>query len=103
MKILITGASSVAAHRLKSKLNNHEVILGDYVELPAFMIEGGSMLKLPNPNSESYPHQMLTLCLDTDINKVIALGDDEYNLLNNAAQLFSEYGIEILNSIDAVQ
>ena len=102
MKILITGASSVVAHRLKSKLTNDEVLLGDYVELPAFMIEGGSMVKLPNPNSESYPHQMLTLCLDNDVARVYAMGNDEYNFLNNAAQLFSEYGIEILSSIDAV-
>lgn len=102
MKILITGASSVVAYRLKSKLYNEEVILGDYVELPAFMLEGGSMLKLPNPNNESYPHQMLTLCLDNDVTRVFAMGDDEYNFLNNAAQLFSEYGIEILSSIDAI-
>jgi len=102
VKILITGASSVVAHRLKSKLTNDEVLLGDYVELPAFMIEGGSMVKLPNPNSESYPHQMLTLCLDNDVARVYAMGNDEYNFLNNAAQLFSEYGIEILSSIDAV-
>ena len=102
MKVLITGASSVVAHRLKSKLVNDEVILGDHVDLPAFMVQEGSMLKLPNPNSESYPHQMLTLCLDNEVTRVYAISNEEYNLLNNAAQLFSEYGIEILSSIDAI-
>ncbi|MEO8886147.1 MAG: hypothetical protein ABI367_08800 [Mucilaginibacter sp.] len=102
MKILITRATSVVSHNLKGKLNNEQVILGDYVELPAFMLQNGSMINLPNPVSETYTHQMLTLCLDNAVTRVYALGDDEYNTLNNAAQLFSEYGIEILNSIDAI-
>ena len=102
MKVLITGASSAVAHRIKSKISNQQVVLGDYVELPAFMLNSGSMIKLPNPNSESYPHQMLTLCLDNEVTRVYAISNEEYNLLNNAAQLFSEYGIEILSSIDAI-
>lgn len=102
MKVLITGASSAVAHRLKSKLNNEQVILGDYAELPAFMLQGGNMLNLPNPVSDAYTHQMLTLCLDNNITRLYAMGNDEYTILNKAAQLFNEYGIEILNSIDAI-
>ena len=97
MKILITSATSAEAHRLKSKLDTDQVILGDYIELPAFMLQSGAMIRIPSPASASYTHEMLTLCLDNNITGVYALIDDEYKTLIMSRQLFSEYGIEILN------
>ncbi len=98
MKILITKATSSQAHRLKSKLNAADVLLGDYVELPDFMLKSGTMIRLPKPEADTYTHQMLTLCLDNGITKLYALGNEEYKVLIIAVQLFNEYGIEILNT-----
>jgi len=54
------------------------------------------MVQLPHPDSTAYAHQMLTLCLDKQIDKLYAIREEEAVLLNEAKQLFSEYGIEIV-------
>jgi len=91
MTILITAATSAEAHRLKKNQATETIILGDYQDLPAFM----KIVKLPNPASMSYAHEMLTLCLDKGIEKVYALREEEWSNLLKAGQLFNEYGIEI--------
>jgi hypothetical protein len=99
MNILITAANSADAYKLKNQLNTDNVILGDYLELPAFMLNNANMVRLPNPSSVSYTHEMLTLCLDKNISSVYALREEEGLLLNNAVQLFNEYGIEIVHDL----
>lgn len=96
MAILITSANSVAAHQLKNKLADADVILGDYHDLPAFMLKTGAMISLPNPASAAYSHQMLTLCLDHHIHTIYALRNEEAKLLQEAQQLFMEYNINII-------
>ena len=96
MYTLITAATSAQAYKLKNSLNSENVILGDYMELPALMLKNSNMIKLPNPASASYAHEMLTLCLDKQINTVYPLNDSEIILLIEAGQLFSEYGIKII-------
>ncbi|MEO6630373.1 MAG: hypothetical protein ABIN13_01585 [Mucilaginibacter sp.] len=93
MNVLITAATSAEAHRLKNQLVDDTVILGDYLEMPAFM----QIVKLPSPASMSYAHEMLTLCLDRGIAMVYALGGDELNNLLEAEQLFTEYGIKVVH------
>ena len=95
MKILITSANSAAAHQLKNKLNTDTIILGDYLDLPDFMVKARNMIRLPDPKSGSYSHQMLTLCLDNDINAIYPLREEEAVLLKEAEQLFKEYNISI--------
>lgn len=95
MKILVTSANSVAAHQLKNKLNTDNTILGDYLELPDFMVQSGKMIRLPDPKLPSYSHQMLTLCLDNGIDKIYPLRKEEAELLQEAKQLFKEYDINI--------
>jgi hypothetical protein len=97
LNTLITAANSAEAQRLKKKLDPAAVILGDYLELPAFMLTSAQMIHLPNPNSLAYTHEMLTLCLDKDINTIYALREEELQLLNAATQLFEEYGIKIVH------
>ena len=97
MNILITAANSAEAHRLKNQLDAENVILGDYMELPAFMLKSANMIRLPNPSSESYAHEMLTVCLDKEINSVYALREEELINLLKAEQLFNEYGIEVVH------
>jgi len=92
---LITGATTAEAHRLKIKLNDADIILGDYQELPAFMLKQANMISLPNPKSIAYAHKMLTLCLDKQIDIVYILREEEALLLTEAGQLFTEYGIRI--------
>lgn len=91
MNVLITAATSAEAHRLKNQLTGDNIILGDYLELPAFM----QIVKLPNSASPSYTHEMLTLCLDREVGAIYALGDEEYRNLRTAEQLFIEFGIEL--------
>ncbi len=95
MYALITAATSGDAYRIKNRLQGVDILMGDYMELPAFMLQSARMLRLPNPNSVAYQHEMLTLCLDQEINVIYALRDEEYALLNEAAQLFDEYGVQI--------
>jgi hypothetical protein len=91
VNILITAAISAEAQKLKNKLVPAPVILGDYHDLPEFM----KMIRLPNPASASYVHEMLTLCLDKQIGTVYAMRDEEATLLREAEQLFNEYGIVV--------
>jgi hypothetical protein len=93
LRILITAANSAEAYKLKNKFNQDEVILGDYLELPAFMLKAANMVQLPHPDSPAYAHQMLTLCLDRQIDTLYAMREEEAVLLNEAKQLFVEYGI----------
>jgi hypothetical protein len=95
MNTLITAANSAGAYRLKNQFNADNIILGDYQELPAFMLGSTNMIRLPNPSSLSYAHEMLTLCLDKEINTIYALRAEERRLLEESKQLFNEYGIEI--------
>jgi hypothetical protein len=95
MNILITAANSAEAYKLKNQLNTGNIILGDYLELPAFMLKNADMVKLPNPSSPSYTHEMLTLSLDKEVNIIYALRDEERKLLGESKQLFNEYGIEV--------
>lgn len=88
---------SANAHRLQKLLGGEKIILGDYADIPAFMLQPGKMIRLPNPASDSYTHQMLTLCLDNRLTQLYALQEQEYQILSLATQLFDEYGIQILN------
>ncbi len=96
MKTLITAANSAEAQRLKTKLNIAAIILGDYMELPEFMLRTGNMIRLPDPKSIAYTHEMLALCLDNTIDTVYPLRPEEEILLSGARQLFDEYGIKIM-------
>jgi hypothetical protein len=95
MSTLITAANSAEAQRLRNKLNSGDILLGDYLDLPEFMLKSANMIRLPNPASASYAHEMLTLCLDKKINAIYALRHQEATQLNQAGQLFEEYGIKV--------
>ncbi|HTD97661.1 MAG TPA: hypothetical protein VK668_00165 [Mucilaginibacter sp.] len=102
MYTLITAANSSQAYKLKTKLNSDHILLGDYLELPDLLVQSGKMLKLPNPQTIAYTHEMLALCLDRSIDTVYALRKQEQQLLLEAAQLFSEYDIKIQVAEDEI-
>jgi hypothetical protein len=97
VSILITSATSAKAHKLKTILSTEKVILGDHADMPSFMLQAGKMIKLPNPASDTYTHEMLTLSLDNNIKQLYVVDEQEYHILALATQLFDEYGIQILN------
>lgn len=101
MHQLITAATTAQAQKLKKQLNSTDVILGDYRDMPAFMLKSGLMLQLPKPTSVSYAHEMLTICLDGDVDTIYVLGDDEYTLLKEAEQLLNEFGIALVKPLDS--
>ena len=68
--------------------------------MPTLMLTAGNMVKLPNPADASYSHKMLTFCMDNQVDIIYALGTDEWTLLNEAGQLFKEYGITILQAVE---
>ena len=102
MYILITAAASSDAYSLKNTLNTDDILLGDYFELPDLLIQSGKVLRLPDPESIAYTHQMLALCLDRDIDTVYALREPEKQLLLSARQLFQEYNIKIQSTDDKI-
>jgi len=89
---------SARAHSLKNQLDSNEVILGDYHDLPQFMLSSGNLTKLPDPQSASYAHLMLTFCLDNYINMVYVLDSKEADQLAETKQLFAEYEIQIITN-----
>jgi hypothetical protein len=70
--------------------------MGDYMDLPDFMLKPGKMVRLPNPASASYTHEMLALCLDMGIEAIYLFRDQEAAMLLKAEILFNEYNIKIL-------
>jgi hypothetical protein len=102
MSILITAANSAPAHRLKSKLTTDDVILGDHLDLPDFMVKTGKMVRLPDPRSNTYTHEMLALCLDNAFTAIYPLNAQEASLLLESRQLFKEYGIDIVITDDEI-
>ena len=102
MSILITAATSASAHKLKNQLDNAEVLLGDYNDLPAFMLKNMGLIKLPNPSSASYTHEMLALCLDNNVSTVYILNQQELALLRESELLFNEYNISIIDGETAI-
>jgi hypothetical protein len=99
---LITAASSSGAYNLQSKLNKENTLLGDYLDLPDFLVRSGKMIRLPDPKNTAYAHQMLALCLDKDIDTVYILRSHEKLLLLEAKQLFAEYDIKIIAADDQI-
>ena len=93
MKVLITSATSAQAHKLRSTLNFADIVLGDQVPMPAFM----GIIKLPIATSDTYAHEMLTLCLDNDITTIYLMEASEADILLSSKQLFKEYNIDLVD------
>ncbi|NHA04392.1 hypothetical protein G7092_11325 [Mucilaginibacter sp. HC2] len=96
MSILITAANSASAYKLKNQLNSDNIIMGDHMDLPDFMLKPGKLIRLPDPKSVSYTHEMLTLCLDMGVEAIYLFRQTEIDLLLKAQILFNEYNIKIL-------
>lgn len=90
-KLLLTGAVSAAAHKVKSVLKDKEVLMGDFMPLPP--IPG--LLALPSPLSVAYIHELLQLCLAEGVDELVPIRFAELKALLSAKALFAEYGIQL--------
>jgi hypothetical protein len=85
-KILITAANSPKAYQLAHILPQQQVVFAD-AAFQQFII--------PDENSSSYAHELLSFCLDHQIEEIFPLKPKEIKALAEAKVLFKEYGIAI--------
>lgn len=90
--ILITGAASAAAYKVKSLFNTENLVFGDYEPLPPMP----SLRVLPSPSSVSYIADFLKFCLEENITKVYPIRRKEVSALFTAKLLLEEYGIQLV-------
>lgn len=96
MAILITAASFSIAYKLERLLNLSEVYFADQIKMPE--IPGKKFIQIPEASSAIFINEVLKLCLDNNITFIYPLKRSEIKELLNAAQLFKEYGINIICS-----
>ncbi len=89
--LLLTGAASAAAHKIKSIIPSDNLLLGDFEPLPAM----AGLVVLPSPESLTYIHDFLKICLSQSVSAIYPIRRSEIKALAAARQLFEEYGIEI--------
>ena len=88
---------SVQAHKLKQLIDQGATfIYADQAELPAFMAKGTLFIRIPEGDSASFAHEMLTFCLDHQVDYVYPLRKKEIIALAEARQLFEEYHIKVI-------
>ena len=85
-KILITAANTPKAYQLAHILPKQQVVFAD-AALQQFII--------PDENSSSYAHELLSFCLNHQVEEVFPLKSKEIKALAEAKVLFKEYGIAI--------
>lgn len=76
--------------------------MGDYMDLPDFMLKPGKMVRLPDPKSVSYTHEMLTLCLDLGVEVLYLFRPQELELIKQSEILFNEYQIKIVAGVNEI-
>ena len=97
MKILITAAVTAQAYKLRSLLSSETtLIFADQGDVPVLPGREHLFLTIPSADSTSFAHEMLTLCLDHQIDYVYPLRRAEVIALAEAKQLFEEYGIKVV-------
>ena len=89
MKILITSANQACSYELAYLLKGEEILFGETHH---------SSSKFPSINSISLAHELLSFCLDFEIEQVYAVRAGELKSLLAAKVLFAEFGIEIIGA-----
>ncbi len=87
MKNLITSAYKSSSFELASLLNNSQIIYAD---------SSFASNHFPRVDSSSFAHELLTYCLDHDIERVFPVRTGELASLLDTKVLFAEFGIEIM-------
>lgn len=85
MKTLFTTSISLNHFKLSQVFSASELVFGDDYQN-----------KFPSEKSISFAHELLSFCLDQEIQKIYALREGELNPLSEAKVLFAEFGIDIV-------
>ena len=96
-KLLITYGTRPLAHRLANLLQGkYEIVFGSSEEIPGLLLNTNKYFQIPTGVNSTYAHEILKVCLDQGVEKVLPLGPMELAPLAEAKVLFEEYGIHIL-------
>lgn len=87
MRILITSAKEASSFELAFLLNNHQILFGE---------ENIPDQKFPVVTSASFAHELLSFCLDFDIEQVFLVRAGELSSLLPLKILFEEFGIDLI-------
>lgn len=96
MKILITGGTSATALKLCNALGGHQIILGDYGQVPIIKSAAYTMVSLGDKNEDTIAHSLLNSCLDYDVDAILPLQNFEVEPLSKSEVLFEEFNIKLL-------
>lgn len=97
LNILITAASSAIAYKLENRISGADkIVLADDADLPQILLKGKNFIRIPAGTSSAFSHQLLSICLDLEIDKVYPLKRAEILALAEVRQLFDEYGITLM-------
>lgn len=95
MKILITGGKSARTLKLLKAFADHEIVLADYGDIPAFASANYKFITLGEVN-DAIAHNILNICLDYSIDMVLPVHEFEINPIAKSAVLFQEFNISVL-------
>ncbi len=96
MKILLTGGKSATALKLLKAFTNHEVVLADYGDVPSLSSASYSLISLGEKNEDTLAHNLLSYCLDHQIDAILPLYLFEFEPIVKSTVLFGEFGITVL-------
>lgn len=94
--ILITSGVSAFTQRVAELFPENTVFLGDSNPIPSVFLSSWKYIAIPSPIKASFVHELLKLCLDLSIRKLLPLSEDELIPLAKNKLLFQEYGISVL-------
>lgn len=96
MKILITGGTSATALKLCNALTGHQIILGDYGQVPHIKSAAYTMVSLGDRNEDTVAHNLLNSCLDYQVDAILPLQNFEIEPLSKSEVLFEEFNVKLL-------
>ncbi len=95
-RTLITSGTSAFSQRVAKLFPEEDLFFGDSRPIPAPFIKSGRYIPIPSPEKASFVHEILKVCLDHSITKLLPLNEEELMPLAKNNALFEEYGITIL-------
>ncbi|MGO1596192.1 MAG: hypothetical protein ACTHZ1_02925 [Sphingobacterium sp.] len=94
-KLLITSGTSSLAQRVGNILQERfKLFFATSETVPQFL--ENRFRKIPKGPDPTFAHELLTFCLDHQINLLLPLELSEIQSLSEAKKLFEEYGIQVL-------
>ncbi len=95
MKILITGGKTATALKLIKAFPSHQIVLGDYGEMPSIASSVYTFAVLGGWNEEIAAHHLLTKCLDLGVDALLPLYEGEIKAVAKSLLLFEEFGLKV--------